>query len=371
MRSEKIIVVLVIVFFSVSGLLAWYLFGRNNAPPRPNLTRANITDGAKGSPTASPDAKTRIPSPAPISGGKAISITASSQKGRVLYYNPETGIVTETDFNGSNSIIISPVKLPGFLRTIWSPNKAEVISEFVSSRFRYFNYTTKQSVNLGSGVRSIVFSPDGSQIAYFLKNSEGSGIYLASPDNQESKKILSTRFSKVQLLWPGKNFLSLVVHDEQTDLESLFTLTLEGRLTKILENLSHIETAWSREGENVIISFFDERDALQTVRYTVATGESREIDMESRASQCAWTAAAQVVLCAVSQTPMSSAALENKSKIAQDMYEIDSELGTKKLLFSSGSGGSKIQIAELLLSPAEDYLIFTNVFDERLYGFKR
>ncbi|MEK7582583.1 MAG: hypothetical protein AAB452_01850, partial [Patescibacteria group bacterium] len=343
---------------------------------RPNLTRANITNEAKRSPglagqATPPDANTRIPSPAPISGGKAISITASSQKGRVLYYNPETGIVTETDFNGSNSVVISPIKLPGFLRTIWSPNKSEVISEFVSSRFRYFNYITKQSVNLGSGVRSIVFSPDGSQIAYFLKNSEGGGIYLASPDNQESKKILNTRFSKVQLLWPGKDLLSLVAHDEQTDRESLFTLTLGGRLTKILDNLSHIETVWSREGENVIISFFDEHDALQTVRYTVATGESREIDTESRASQCVWTAAAQVVLCAVSQTPMSSAALENKSKIAQDMYEIDPKLGTKKLLFSSGSGGSKIQIAELLLSPAEDYLIFTNVFDERLYSFKR
>ncbi len=371
MRSEKILLALVVLSITMSGFIVWYLFGsRTSETNQANIQELRAEQQEEPTNNLSQKSDRSIP-PAPISTSKAISITNASQKGKVMYYDPETGVVTEVGFNGSDSEIISPTKLPGFIRTFWSPNKNEVISEFTSSRFRYFDYVTKRAVNLGTGIQSIAFSPTGSQIAYFLQGADGGGIYIATPDNQESKRILNTRFSRVTLSWPQDNLLSLVVHDEHTDLESIFLLTTDGKLTKIFDNLSFVETVWSRDGTNMLLSFFNENSALQLKNYSLVTGGEKDLGIEARASQCAWTAKTDIVFCGVSHSPLSRAAVENRSKIPQDMYEINTVSFEKKVLFSSGGRVPKLEVSEILLSPAEDYILFTNTFDQKLYSFKR
>jgi len=372
MQDKKLIVGLITLTLGMSGVLSWYLFASSPAPHSLSLNRAEI--GSAADQESEPEISVkpgRVAVPAPISSGEAISAETDG-KGRVLFYDPESGVVTAIDYRSGREEIISPTRLIGFIKTIWAPSKEEVISQFSSSQgatFRYFNYLTKRVVSLGHAILSPVFSPDSSRIAYFTKTATEAGIYIATPDNSESKRILGTRFSKAALAWPGDDLISIIVTDDQGQ-NSLFTVTPEGKLTKLAEAVDHLEVRWSKGGVKALISLFDTTGKLYAVVLDPRTLEQHVLDVETRASQCVWGNDNRRAICAVSQTPISLATVENQSKTPQNFYEIDTVSGEKKLLSPSGVRGPRVYVSEILLSPAEDYLFFVNDYDQKLYSFK-
>jgi len=374
MRTERVVLGLIIVTLSVSGLIVWNLFA--GQPPREEFGfyRAQIQEDREmlRELQTSPTTERRIPA-APISTGKAVSAVPASS-GNVQYYDPEDGQVYQVGYDGRNQEVLSPTKLPGFVGTIWSPDRQEVISEFVSGGrriFKYFDYATKRSATLNSAIQNVVFSPQGDRIAYFSRTADEAGVVLAQPDGTLPKKILNTRIHQMELAWIDQSTIAVVRTDAENSHRELFLLSIEGKFTKLAGPLSGLQARWSRDGTKALISYFDESGKLQLAEILRSSGTIRELAIEALASHCALTSSSTTAVCAVSQTPISLAAVEAQTKTPEDFYEIELSSGSKKLLFSSGSRSARAHVADMFLSPNEQYVFFINSFDEKLYSFRR
>lgn len=371
MKNDFIILTLIVLTLSMSAILGWLILSDKPTQNSLRLDRAEMGLAAEGDATPMPLKPGRVAAPAPISTGKAISLNFDG-RGNVRYYDPSSGIVTSVAYDGSNPQIISPTKLPGFLSTLWAPNGSDVISRFSTGQgmvFRLFSYDTHQTIPLDTAITSPVFSPDASRIAYFERGTESNGIFVATPNGEDAKKILNTRFTDISLGWPTKDSLSILSSDMSTGLNGLYLLSLDGGLQQVLTGMDHLEATWSPDGTRVLVSFFSADDGkLHLDLLNPSTLEQSDLATEARASQCAWDAGGASVICGVSETPMSPAALENQTKTPQDLYRIDLATGAKKLLYSSSS--PKISLGEILVSPTGSYVIFTNMLDRKAYSFK-
>jgi hypothetical protein len=376
-HNNKILLGLAVVSLSISGFVIWYLLSSPTPDQSYALSRAGLQDGTEDtleqlSDAALPNVDSRRVPAAPISKGLAVSAQYMDQ-GRLRYYDPETGKTWQVNSDGTGEELISGANLPGFLRTYWSPNKHEVITAFTTSRgtsYKYFDHASKRSVSLGTHIESLVFSPDGFQIAYFTKTADGGALYLASPDGQESKKIFSTRLRNMQVSWPTRDTLAFTTTDEQTSLTSFFLLSLDNKLTKLIDSLPGLEIRWSPDGSQFVFSHFTD-DGLLTAYQGRETHNPVLLDIRARAPHCAWSSDQTALICAASQTPISLAVIKTQSKTPSDFFEISLNEGTKKLLYSSGTRSAKAHVSQILLSLTGDYVFFINSYDSKLYSFKR
>ncbi len=366
MRYDRLVSLLVMVTLSASGFLAWYLFFHKDGvvPSTGNLLEKFSSGGEEG---AVNSASVIVA----LSKEPGISVTSSLQKGRILYYERDTGRVLEVGVDGKNEAVISGQKLPNFLRTVWSPTKREVISAFHSSQgpiFSLFNYDTRASVRFDPGVRSVAFSPDGKRLVSFRLGTSDHGVYLSYPDGGAPEKIFTTRSSQIEVAWPSASLIVITIHDEGTGLSHLFMLGTDGKLTRLLDSLAHLEATWSRDGTKLLYSFVDEEGTLQSEFLTVGDRAPRAVSVGLSASKCIWSIDNQTLICAVNPTQSD---IPDTTGTGEYLYEIDIEKNTKKALMRGTRAQEGIVVGELMLTPSEDYLVFTNTRDGRVYGLKR
>lgn len=358
--SKKIIVGLIVITLSVSGFLAWHLFGKDSLDPQTGNASLLAKFSTPG-PFAASDLRIRDLL-TPLSKGPATSIAINKDTNEVWYYEKSTGKVFAVGFDGKKERTISETVLPGFVKTEWSPSLKEVISAFIkkaSVSLSHFSYISKKSTPLPPSTQHAVFSPDGSQIAYLLTEEGQSGIYIGTLQNK--RKILSARSDITSLQWPHGDYLSLITKAGDGT-AALFTLDLRGELKRITDFVLGLQTQWSRDGSRVLISFYDTEGTLQLVEYGVAKGIEVPIAPGIRASECAWSLDGETVICGVDD----SAPFEPGDITSQRIEKVSLNPVQRETIMPSNE--RKVAIKEILLSPVENRVIFINSFDQRVYS---
>ncbi len=367
--------ILIVVTLSVSGVLGWYLLGGQSPKEPGNQGAGALLDArAPGSNEgAGNDTITRRATA--LSSVAAVSAANAPTKERIRYYEKGSGRVVEIGLDGRREQIISDKKLPNFIETLWSPNKNEVISSFYSpsgTRFSYYNYSADKTVALESSIKDVAFSPDGSEIAYFKTDGQQGAVYRARPDGSSPRKVFATRIGAAELSWPMKESFALIVREEATGLSSLVLLSTDGeRLTTLLAGLSGLEVAWSRSGTHAFFSFFDDESRLHSGTVAVATNERREFSASTRASKCAWSADEKTLYCGVSQSPVSAESVNAQSFLPDDILAFSTVDDSQTMLLAGNSRSNALGVSYLFLSPGEEYLIFVNTLDGKLYALKK
>ena len=306
-----------------------------------------------------------------------VSIVNSQGKESVLYYEKNTGKVFEFDLTDRKEEVVSDAVLANFISSLWSPTQMAVISTFYSSSgsiFKHHDFNTKKTTELGSDVKSVAFSPDGSLIVYYLfegqpttpassvsptiEGIDESGqpefyagkIIISEPDGKYQKKVLDTRLRDVVINWPAKNQITL-----KTPLSDLFLLTEDGKLNKLLEFKTLLEERWSKSGKKLLFSSLTDISMEPVLFITnVETREEKPLNLEGSASKCTWSIDDVNIFCALAKSPS-----------VDDIYQINTLDGSKKLVAEPG-----FTIKEVLLSGLEDHLLFVSVVDEKLYGIE-
>lgn len=352
---QKLLITLSIISLSFTAFLSGYLisqkdFHRKETPP----TTGSILDKFDND---SSEYKSKNESLRTLSPRHVISPVLSKDKDGVMYYEKDTGKVFEVALKDLKERSVSDLPLADLIQTIWSPSRKEVVSVFYHPNgilHKYFDYKTKSSVDLGPNINHLVFSPDGSQIAYFGKNREAKGVFISQPDGSVLKNILPSRLEDTEVYWPSGDLLFFKTSGQEGS--ELYSLSKNGEVNKILSSRNNLDTKWSKDGSRLLFS--EQIDSLIRLSYKDLHSDTEtSLGVSTRASKCDWSTDGQSVVCGV---PRSSGS-------GDEIYEISLN-GTSKLL---SSPTIRVNTSELFLSGLDDYVIILNSLDDKLYGLKR
>jgi hypothetical protein len=360
--SKRTIISFIVLTLSASGFLSWHLFGKDALDPQSG-SASLLTKFSTPGPSIASNIGLRDLL-IPLSKTPATSLIVNKDSNEVFYYEKATGKVFAVGFDGRRERVISETVLPYFNRTEWSPNLKEVISTFVnrtSTTLRHFSYSSKKVTSLPSSAQQAVFSPDGSQIGYLLTEGEQSGIYIGTLQNK--RKILSTRSNIKYLQWPQADYLSLIIGSEDGT-AALFTLNLNGELTRVTDFVLDLRIRWSRDGSRVLISFYDAEGTLQLMQYSVAREMESAIAPGIRADECAWSIDGETLVCGVDD----STPFEPGDITSQRIERISLNPVERATIMPSNA--RKVTVKEILLSPLENYVLFINSFDQKVYSLR-
>lgn len=357
--NQKILITLTVISISFTAFLSGYLISQKDFHRSPDTTSTgNILDKFSdddrrlGSQTGESLGNLRLLSPRNV-----ISPVLSKEKDGIVYYEKNTGKVFEVILKDLREKLVSETPLTNLIKTIWSPSLKEVVSLFYypsGGHYKYFNYKTKASIDLGTDIKSLSFSPDGNQIAYFGTEDDSRGIFISQPDGSSSKKILPSRLENAEVYWPSNEFLSFKTYTANGS--ELYSLSKNGEVKKILESGDGLEIKWSKDDSRVLFSKKTE-SGVSLFFKNIPSGLETSLNVSTRASKCDWGIDGESVVCGVPKL----------SSSGDDIYEISLD-GTQKLL---SSPTSKINTEELFLSGLDDYVVILNSLDHKLYVLKK
>ena len=366
--SQKLLITLTVISLSFTAFLSGYLISQKDFHRNPSSdSTGNILDkfgdtfGPAGLSISSPEF---IPNREgllnnnpgtfrPLSQRSALSPAISKEKDSVIYYEKDTGKVFEVVLGGLSEKSVSDVPLANLIKTIWASSRKEVISIFYypsGNHYKYFSYKTRATVDLGTDIKSLAFSPDGSQIAYFGTKDGSRGIFISQPNGSSFKNILPSRLEGAEVYWPSDSLIYF-----KTDVvggSELYSISKTGEIKKILDPRDGLEVKWSKDGSRILFSQKVE-SGIGLFYKDVHSESETSLNVATEASKCDWGIDGKTIVCGV---PKSSAS-------GDEIYEINLD-GTKKLL---SSPTSRINTAELFLSGLDDYVVILNSLDSKLY----
>jgi len=354
--NNKFPIILLVLSLSLAAFLAGYLISQKDFTKQSaNLGEGSIlekfdSNQQQGTKDVSSKDLTSL------SRGSVLSPTISKEKDSVIYYDMRDGRVFEARPIDLSEKIISDKPLPNLISTVWSPNKKEVVSVFDTNNgnvFRYYNYQTNKSTDLGRTIRSLAFSPDGSHIAYLRSLGLDGAIYVSAPDGSSPRKIIETRLSDIELSWPSEEYISFKASVDGRN--SVYLLSLTGNLTKFVDEPGKVDVLWSSGGIKLLYSTRESGNPMLFVKDALSSS-TKALDISTPAYKCAWGINSDYVFCAIGRSGQGG---ENIYKINMD--------GTKELL---ASPVKNISAKQLMLTGTEDFLIIVNEIDGKLYALK-
>lgn len=356
--NQKLLITLTVISLSFTAFLGGYLISQKDFHRNQNLESGNILDKFSNQDSINyPEALLRGKEMLVLSKRGVISPVMSKEKDSVIYYEKDTGKVFEVVLNDFREKPVSDAMLPNLIKAIWAPSRKEVVSLFYSpsgNHYQYFNYKTKDSVEFKIAIKSLVFSPDSSQIAYFGNKGDSRGIFISQPDGSSFKKLMPSRLENIEIYWPLADLISFQA--KTVSGSELYSLSKTGAVKKILDSRNGLEVKWSKDGSKVLFSQKVE-SGVSLFHKDLSSESETPLSIATSASKCDWGIDNKTVVCGVPRL----------SESGDEIYEIGLD-GTKKLI---SSPTTKINTAELFLSGLDDYIVVHNSLDNKLYVLKK
>lgn len=295
-----------------------------------------------------------------LSRDRAAFPTLSADGKEILFYAPESGEIRSVLVQNMASAPALVAKIqPGARQISWASNKTLVA--IYSSGSIFYDLNSNFSKKLDNRIKNPALSKAGDKLAYNYFDAEtGEGsISIADPTAEIFKTLMSTRFENWQVGWANSSVLFLVKRPSSGNLTlSLFTLDTEtGALHSVLGPKSDLEIVWSPDGQKIIYSYGTD-PAQESDLYFMDLSDQEEVGLNAtlNASKCVWSINNKTVYCA-GRDSFVSIDTSATQPTAEDIANIPKEIQS-----------SSATATNLLLTSSEDYLIFRNSQNGKLYG---
>jgi len=371
MSLKKIFIILIILLILVVGLLLVYNFFLKKEEPTPSVTPPDTTTS-----TTSPTGLIK-----PISQEPVLGPVIDGQK--VKYYLKNNGYVFESTFDGSGRTRLSSNILTNLLKVIWSSNKDKVIAIFDDEgeiKKYLYDYQISKSTLLNQDIRHIAWSPSEDKIAYQYYNSqtEDNNISIANPDGSQWTSVFTTRMKNLIVEWPSSGQVAIRTMPSGLAQSVVYTINLAtSNFQKIISEIYGLTTLWSPLGDKLLFSETNNQGKNLKLKIADLTESTiQELDFVTLPEKCAWSQDNRTIFCAVPKDISNSIILPDDYykkliSFADDFWTINLDTQEAiRIFIPENEGTTTYDAKELLLSPSEDYLLFINKRDDRLYSLE-
>jgi len=355
------IILTVLAGLVIIGGLIWYFLFHSSAPATPSEGLGFTAPGQETS-------KGWMP----ISEGPVISAHFNNDD-TILFYD-FSGNLWQFKTGDSKPTSIGQMAVENPAEIIWSISEKNIIKTGLNQTdagYAFSDFNKKTFTNLRVNIKSVVFSPDGGKIAYYLSDGlNTNSLYTSGPDGKNQKSLIGAlKLRDINLSWPKNNIISMASKPSGLITGNLWVLnTANLGLTKLIDGLFGLEALWSPDGNNLIYSYTDQNG--QNPKLSIyKKGVSKNINnISTLIDKCVWTKDSINIYCAVPQSwPPDSMTLpddyyKNTFLTTDDIWEINTETSEKNLILQ-GAG----DILSLGVNSNNTSLILTSKNSRFLY----
>ena len=289
----------------------------------------------------------------------------SADGAKILYFEKFSGNLFSADFLGSGKEKMSAADAPDLLKARWSNDKTRVILSFPTEEGVaniLYDLTKQKTTPLDAEITDFVFGPKDNRFV-FARDGQ---VYLSDADYKKPSLIYSGRILNAMLSWPEASTVYIITPASEYVPGALLSLNIKnGALKKILEAPALIINP-SLDGKKLLYS---SRNSLFLADN--AGKGLMPLPFSTLASKCVFAANMVNLYCAVPKSMPSNFVIDDYYK---GLIDFDDEF--KKVNLKTNDV-SNIQAPEgnfdaqnLIISPKEDYLMFVNRKDGKLYSIK-
>jgi hypothetical protein len=356
--TRKITIFLIFVLVGLATFLTGYLFSKRSLE-NSTADQALIGNSLVDRFNQAPEKRITPTGLFELSQEEASFPNISTNGNEILYYMPASGEIRSVKIQDpTGSVLISKIQ-PNASRIKWANNKT-LIADYSSSSI-FYDLNSGTSHKLDPRIKNAVLMKSGDKVAYnYFDETTGTGnISIANSDFQAYKNILPTRFDGWGIGWLSDTMLTLI-KPAITDIPSVsvFKLSTDGvTFENILEFKNNLEIAWSSDNQKILYSYANP-STKENGLYFMDLALKNEVALNQNidASKCVWSIDDKTVYCATSSGFV--------------ILDTSSDQPTPQPLAQAvvGAGDAAASATDLELTSIEDYLIFKNLSDGKLYG---
>ena len=300
--------------------------------------------------------------------------TLSLDKERHYYFSRAEEGIMESSLEGRDIEEIFKSRFECINDILWSFQKDKVILS-TDQGFYFLDLKTNQISPLSGNITNIIWSSDGTKIAYqYLDRLAGyNNISISNPDGSDWYKLINVKSegpsSQVVLsIWsPDSNYLYFTSESFDVSGGNFKRVNLD---TGQIEDLSDWENVagilYSPDGSKILYVTLDYNEKYQivpNVRVMKADStDKKDTGIDAYLHKCIWKKDSKTIICALSEDI-------NNMTSNDILIELDLETGQKKQL-TAIEEGQPINVKDLILSQDEKTLFFKNNIDGKLYSLE-
>ncbi|HUO75900.1 MAG TPA: hypothetical protein VMU12_03235 [Candidatus Paceibacterota bacterium] len=351
----------------VSASMVWSLVMSGSAH-----TRQTASIGAAMDTTSTPlPALGRQQTPKALSTGPVYAPALDSTNQDSIRYFDGLGRAFSVNPDSGTAVAISDVKIQGFVNGWWLPGSSQAIIEVqqgTGTDYRWHDFSTGQTSDLGTDIDALTVSRDGRSIAFFATNGDHRAIYTSNADGTARHAVLQTRIVEDALSWPTNDMLALTSRRPDQTGWDLSMLGVNGWLTFVLANQENLSTTWSRDGKQVLYSAFVATQGVELFVHDLTLGTDMPMGLTTSADKCAWTPDGARIVCGVPVgTGLTSDVSASKTATVDAIVSIDTATGTQTTIWTPPSG-TLLGVINPVITASGNSFVFTNLFDHRLFS---
>lgn len=336
---------------------------------RGGATTATIADTlATPSPTIVPHVTTQ---PRAVSENKIRVAALGISSDEIRYFEEGTGKAFSVNVRTQKTTSVSSEKILGFQGALWIPQAQQSLYSVQTpkgTQWYHRNYTRPTAERMSSEFTGATASPNGKSIAYFTPSDDGSVLRIADSSGENGATILATRTESAVVQWIDDSTLALLTQRPDRPGRDLSLVDQRGKITTILTNRENLETTWSPDGTQALISYFTPETGISLWHYRISSGESTPLAIETSAAKCAWATDSMSITCGVPmQNTLTRDVPADRTATVDHIETLDFTSGERTRNYT-GVQGTLLGVTAPLMSSSGDYFVFTNMFDSRLYA---
>lgn len=307
----------------------------------------------------------------PIAG--AFSFINEEGEEVIRYVEKGTGHIYETKTFELGQEKISNTTIPRIHEVVWIDESSVILRYFnEEEELENFFAELEDGSLLGSFIEKDIenIKVVGNTIRYVSETSSGSSIIRSNPNGSNRVTLYNSAFGEWDVDWWSLSLAILTTKTSgDTSGHSFFLNTNTGNLTKILDSITGLSILPNTENDDILVSGNVEGIILSQI-YDTETEESTLISLGVLPEKCIWSGE-ETLYCFVPISFESGLYPDDWYKgivsFSDDIWKIDTESEVTEVIEYLDD---EIDGVNLILSPSEDYLLFTNKKDSTLWSLR-
>jgi hypothetical protein len=304
----------------------------------------------------------------------------NAKKEKIIYYSANDGTVWESKLDGSSIEKVEAKTIDGLKNVSWSPDGINTLAEISNSGgHAYFGYNHASSVGkkLQSGIDLAVWNNEGSGIIYkyFDSTTKKRSLNVANPDGSNWKQLADIPYQKISIAPVPQtslvSFWELPAARAQSSLQTVGSLG--GEIKTVLSGKYGADYAWAKDGKKAAVSFLAQPGkSIMNLGVVTLDGDYQDLGIPTLASKTAWSKDGKTIYYALAGSVPDGAVMpddyDSKKFTSSDTFwKVDIETGQKDRIVETSEIKEDYDASQLMLTPAEDALLFVNRKDGKLY----